>query len=132
MSERATPAVLTIFQEESADRLVSIEAGLLALEDDARFATDELVHAIFRDAHSIKAGANLLGLASIELLAHRLENILDLVRTGKLAPDGPSITAMLSALDAMALLVEDIENSASRDISTELAALDRVAGRAAG
>lgn len=127
--ERKTPAVLAIFQEEASDRLVSIEAGLLALEGDARFATDELVHAIFRDAHSIKAGANLLGLRNIERLAHRLENILDTVRKKELAADGKVVTALLAALDAIAAMVEDIEASEARDVSAELEALNRVAGQ---
>jgi two-component system chemotaxis sensor kinase CheA len=31
-----------------------------------------LINSIFRDAHSVKAGANLLKLSTIETLAHKL------------------------------------------------------------
>ena len=64
--------VLAAYIEESAERLASLEAGLLELESSTEPA-EELLNALFRAAHSIKAGANLLNLCAIETTAHRLE-----------------------------------------------------------
>ncbi len=70
------PEILAAFAEESAVRISSLEQGLLALERDPARASADLLNSVFRDAHSVKAGANLLGLRQVEIAAHRLENVL--------------------------------------------------------
>lgn len=124
--------VLDIFVEESRERLASIERGLLALEREGRDADEAMIHGIFREAHSVKAGANLLHLRNIEGLAHKLENILERMRKRELAPTGRIISILLEGLDAMRDMVEDVEESESRDVSALLERLGRVAGLRAG
>jgi two-component system chemotaxis sensor kinase CheA len=47
----------------------------------------ELVNGLFRSAHSLKGLAGLFGLDPIRELAHRLEDLLDGLRLGRVAPD---------------------------------------------
>ncbi len=122
------PEVLSAFAEESAVRIGSLERGLLALERDPARASADLLHSMFREAHSVKAGANLLGLRQVEVAAHRLENVLDLLRSARLAA-GPEVCQTL--LDGVDLLREILEAPATpRDLDTDqrLAALSRLAG----
>ena len=101
------PEVLEAFAEESAQRLNDLERGLLEMERTDAPAAD-LLNAMFRDAHSMKAGANLLGLRQVERAAHKLENVLDQLRAGRIASistrpavwAAPSICSSSAALQA--------------------------------
>ena len=117
--------VLETFLAETEERLDDLESGILSLTDLG--PDPELVHAIFRDAHSVKAGANLLGYRNIETLSHRLENILDMIRTGRMTPDVESTDALLGAVDRIRDLLENLESSNDMDIARCLADLARVA-----
>ncbi|NDV19343.1 chemotaxis protein CheA [Pseudodesulfovibrio sp. JC047] len=103
--------VLEIFLEETAERLDSIESGLLHLEECGLDCDPETINSIFRDAHSVKAGANLLELSTIEELAHKLENVLEMIRKSQLTPSELIITASLESIDKLRELIENIENS---------------------
>ncbi|HBE94464.1 MAG TPA: chemotaxis protein CheA [Desulfovibrio sp.] len=118
--------VRSLFEEESRERLAAIERGLLDLEKHGADADQAMIHGIFREAHSVKAGANLLGLKSIESLAHKLENVLEMIRRGELTPTGRIVSILLEGLDALQDLLEDLDGSESRDISRPLERLARV------
>jgi two-component system chemotaxis sensor kinase CheA len=102
--------VLEVFLEETTDRLDSIESGLLALENSTE-CDPQLVNQIFRDAHSVKAGANLLKLFNLEKLAHALENVLEQIRQCKLEASEMVITACLESVDKLRELVANVEQS---------------------
>jgi two-component system chemotaxis sensor kinase CheA len=108
--------VVEVFMEETAERLDSIESGLLRLEQCGKICDDDTVNSIFRDAHSVKAGSNLLKLKNIEELAHKLENVLEMIRTKQLEPTELVITAGLEAVDKLRELLASIETSDSISI----------------
>jgi len=64
--------ILGYFLEEAKDHLTTIEQGLVNLQNT--ITDPEIVNEIFRAAHSIKGGAAMLGLDSIQQTAHRLED----------------------------------------------------------
>ncbi|HVU76780.1 MAG TPA: response regulator [Gaiellaceae bacterium] len=66
---------LALFRDEANGRLDNMVDALLALE--AGRAGPEAVEALFRDAHTIKGGAGMLGLAEMQTLAHAVEDVLD-------------------------------------------------------
>lgn len=108
--------VIEVFMEETSERLASIETGLLRLENSGAINDETLIHGLFRDAHSVKAGANLLKLQNIESLSHKLENILELVRKGKMVPDDNAITVLLKTVDKLRELIDHIDESDSISI----------------
>lgn len=110
-------AALAVFIEETFERLDSIESGLLKLENSGE-CDPTLVNSIFRDAHSVKAGANLLKLQTIEELAHKLENVLEMIRQCELEASEMIITASLESVDKLRELMENIDRS--DDISIRL------------
>jgi len=70
-----------MFIAEALDHLSSIEALVLRVEtepDDVKLLND-----VFRPFHTIKGNAGALGVASIQELAHHVENLLDLARSGR-------------------------------------------------
>ncbi|SNR78796.1 two-component system, chemotaxis family, sensor kinase CheA [Humidesulfovibrio mexicanus] len=121
------PEVLAAFAEESGARINELERGLLALENDPRTADPELLNAVFRDAHSVKAGANLLGLRNVESAAHRLENVLDLLRSGRLATAPDVCQTLLDGVDLLREILESPAQQRNLEQDKRLAALARLA-----
>lgn len=120
------PEVLSAYVEESTERLASLEAGLLRLERSPE-PTEELLNALFRDAHSIKAGANLLNLCALETAAHRLENVLDGLRTRRLRT-GPNLCqALLDGVDLLQELVAEPFKPPRADLIQRLSVLTALA-----
>lgn len=122
------PEVLAAFAEESAQRLAGLERGLLTIERTAAAPDPELLNAVFRDAHSVKAGANLLGLTQIERAAHRLENVLDRLRAHKLAAGPDVCQALLDGVDLLREIIDAPQQERNLDAEPRLAALARLAG----
>lgn len=120
--------ILEAYLEETTERLDSIESGLLTLEN-AKECDPRVVNSIFRDAHSIKAGANLLKLRTIEELAHVLENVLEQIRQCKLEASEMVVTASLEAVDKLRELVDNIDNSGSISIRLHTAMLEMAVKR---
>jgi two-component system chemotaxis sensor kinase CheA len=95
--------IIPEFIAESTDLLEEVESGLLQMESGS--AQEETVHTIFRAIHSIKGGAGFVGLHKIESLAHKMEDLLNLIRNGDLDPSQAVIDALLQSLDVLTHLV---------------------------
>lgn len=74
--------ILNIFQQESSEIISSMDDKLLVLEHDNK--NKELAMQLFRDAHSLKGSARMLGFEDIQNLAHKIEDVISLVREDKL------------------------------------------------
>jgi len=116
--------ILQGFIEESLEHLSDIENDLLAIEESGADIDVELVNKVFRAAHSIKGGAGFMGLSVIQDLAHAAENVLGLIRSGKLIPNPDIINVLLLAADELQHLIEDVGNSNNVDISCHTNALN--------
>lgn len=119
--------ILAMFIEDSRDHLSNIETALMDMERHGADIDEELVNTVFRAAHSIKGGAGFLNLANIRELAHRLENLLHMIRSRELAPDTRIINQLLAGFDRLLALVELGVQSDAEDIGELLAALSAVA-----
>jgi len=117
------PEVLAAFAEEASERVVALENGLLELERTAHSPPPDLLNAVFRDAHSIKAGANLLHLSTLEVAAHRLENVLDSLRKGQLRPREDVTQALLDGVDLLRELLDNPGAPAPADLPERLSVL---------
>lgn len=87
------------FFDESREGLDVMEDALLKLESGAE--DPELVHAIFRAAHSIKGGAATFGFGDVAAFTHVLESLLDQVRDGRRKADGETVELLLQSVDCM-------------------------------
>jgi len=87
------------FFDESREGLDAMEAALLEL--DAGSSDHELVHTIFRAAHSIKGGAATFGFAEVAAFTHVAESLLDEVRSERRAVDAELTELMLRSVDCL-------------------------------
>lgn len=103
------------FVVEAKSHIDKIEEGLLQFEQGQ--ADDQLIHAIFRSAHSIKGTAGFFGLNQIVALSHAMENLLGKIRSKELKLDGKRIENLLVANDYLKKLFDHVEESDTIDIS---------------
>ncbi|MBI1174652.1 MAG: chemotaxis protein CheA [Sideroxydans sp.] len=95
---------LQTFFEECRELLQQMEDILLQLE---RVPDDpEAVNAMFRAAHTIKGSAGLFGLDDIVAFTHTVENLLDMVRDGKVGITSALVAELLLCRDHIGDLVE--------------------------
>jgi len=95
------------FLIESQEGLDRMERCLTELEERPRDA--ELLGDIFRSVHTIKGTTGFLGFKRMERLAHVGENLLGLLRDGKLLADNAIITGLLRLMDALRGILRTIE-----------------------
>ncbi|MDQ6646796.1 MAG: Hpt domain-containing protein, partial [Pseudomonadota bacterium] len=87
------------FFDESLEGLDAMEAALLEL--GAGSSDGELVHTIFRAAHSIKGGAATFGFADVAAFTHVAESLLEEVRSERRAVDAELIELLLRSVDCL-------------------------------
>lgn len=127
LSEEIRRKLIATFQTEQREHLQTMMQGLLALEREPdspqRQATlDE----IFREAHSLKGSARAVGMTAVESLGHALEELLSLTKDGRL-PFTPDLFDLLyQSLDAVELLLAQVETGSSAPPASVLALLARL------
>ena len=96
-----------VFFEESLEGLDAMETALLALDEGG---DAELVHSIFRAAHSIKGGAATFGFPEMAAFTHEAESLLDQVREGRRAIDKVIVELMLRTVDCLRGMFDRAQN----------------------
>ncbi|MDM9381105.1 response regulator [Chlorogloeopsis sp. ULAP01] len=99
--------ILGYFIEEAKEHLNTIEQGLLNLQSTIK--DPEMLNEIFRAAHSIKGGAAMLGLSSIQLTAHRLEDCFKVLKENSVQVDQKLESLFLDVSDALKALLENLQ-----------------------
>ncbi|MGB8652583.1 MAG: response regulator [Mycobacteriales bacterium] len=93
------PELLATFRAEVEERLASLQSGLLALETHA--SPRQVVTMLFRDAHTVKGSARMLGLEGVLHLAHNMEDLLGALRDGRFAVRKDLVDLLLAACDGI-------------------------------
>jgi len=105
------------FTGEAEELLEALSSGVGDLEAQGANARPELVNKIFRDIHSLKGLAGMLGFSEIADLAHTLEDMLDRLRMGRIAISKALIDLLDDAIDVLARLIAG--NAADVDALTK-------------
>jgi two-component system, chemotaxis family, sensor kinase CheA len=112
------------FLIESQEGLDRMERCLTELE--TRPHDTALLGEIFRSVHTIKGTTGFLGFKRLEKLAHAGENLLGLLRDGKLAADRTLITGLLQLLDGLRSILKSIETEDSEGDGEDTALIGRL------
>ena len=119
------PELVATFRQEVEDRLASLCDGLLKLEGHAQ--PRQLVAALFRDAHTVKGSARMLGLDGVVEVAHLSEDLLGAVRDGRFDPRRDLVDLLLAAAEGIRRGLPGSERPIAED---DLAALVAALGSA--
>jgi two-component system chemotaxis sensor kinase CheA len=87
-----------LFEQEATTRLTQLADAAMAME---RGAGEELVDAMFRDAHTLKGGAGIVGFREIADVVHELEQLLHELREGRREPTPALGESVLHTVDAL-------------------------------
>ncbi len=90
--------VLDFFIPEAEEHLQIATQCLLGLESNP---DPEEIHRLFRSVHTIKGSAAQVGLRRLGAVAHRLEDLIGLLRDGALRPSAEITDACLQTVDAL-------------------------------
>lgn len=112
--------IVRMFQEDTRESLADIEADLLDIEEAGQDFDPELVNKVFRAAHTIKGSASFLSLNSVRDLAHKIENVLDMIRNMEIDPQPEVVSIVLTAFDTLGAMVENVAESESMDVSGQI------------
>ncbi|HWW53725.1 MAG TPA: hybrid sensor histidine kinase/response regulator [Acidimicrobiales bacterium] len=88
-----------LFAQEAEERLANLGRQLLELEQDA--SDPELIASIFREAHTLKGAAAVVGLEEVGVVAHAMEDLLEQLRAGERLATPALIDAVLAAVDGL-------------------------------
>lgn len=92
LAHRVSEELLAVYREEAEDHLKQLYNGLNSLQTAIHDRT--FLQAIRRSAHTLKGAAGAVGLRVVTKLAHRMEDLLDLLYEGA-KPVTPSILVLL-------------------------------------
>ncbi len=94
------PELLATFRAEVEERLASLQAGLLTLEGHGN--PKKVVGSLFRDAHTVKGSARMLGLQGVLHVSHSMEDLLGALRDGRFGVRRDLVDLLLASCDAIA------------------------------
>ncbi|MCB0989989.1 MAG: Hpt domain-containing protein, partial [Acidimicrobiales bacterium] len=116
------------FLVEASEGLDRLDQNLIELEetpDDREILTEA-----FRTLHTIKGSCGFLGFAQMEVVAHRGENLLSLLRDAVLEMNDEIADALLATVDAIRQITATIDETGAEgvhDHSALIAELERLA-----
>ena len=118
------PELLATFRAEVEERVASLSAGLLQLETHP--SPRQVVAGMFRDAHTVKGSARMMGLTGVLQVAHRCEDLLGALRDERLMVNRDLIDLLLAACDGIGSSLPGVDEKVSDEHLALLTdALDR-------
>jgi len=110
--------LMQLFLTESDELFNTAESSLLSLETDPTSTPD--VNELFRAFHTVKSGTAIVGFSIISEYVHKLENLLDKVRSDKIPMSRPLISFLLKDLDFLRDLVVRSAQESSEIVTADM------------
>jgi chemosensory pili system protein ChpA (sensor histidine kinase/response regulator) len=118
--------VLSYFAPEAQEYLETLEALLLRLEVESH--NPDIIHQLFRTAHTLKGSAYTVGFQSIGDLTHHIEDFMGAVREGRVSLRPGHADLLLRAIDVIRTLMRRDASTVSRTRDRFAASLREVKG----
>ncbi len=93
------PELLATFRAEVEERLASLQSGLLRLEEST--SPKQVISGLFRDAHTVKGSARMLGLEGVLHVSHGIEDLLGALRDGRFVVRRDLVDLLLASCDGI-------------------------------
>ncbi len=94
----------TLFQAESEEHLQRMDEGLLRLEQKPQ--DQSILEEVYREAHSLKGAARMIGVRDVETVAHRFEDLLGPAKRGQASLTADLVDRLSHVLEGMRRLVD--------------------------
>ncbi|KFN03083.1 chemotaxis protein CheA [Bacillus clarus] len=106
--------LLNIFFEEAEEHLQSLNENVLNLEQNP--ADMNVVGEIFRSAHTFKGMSASMEFTEMADLTHKMENVLDEIRHGKMIVNADIIDVVFECIDNLEKMVADVQQGGTGNI----------------
>lgn len=125
-SDEIQDEILKIFQIEAEEIISKLNNSLLELEKNPN--NKDAILVLFRDAHTLKGASRMVGFDNVQLIAHKMEDILGLAKENKIALNSNIVDTLYKSVD---FLSETIQKSVDKgqevyleDISKHISMLE--------
>lgn len=99
--------LLEQFLLEARENLAFIDQNIEKIGGD----DPELLNSVFRAAHTLKGGSGIVGFEAVKNITHHAEDLLDMLRAGKLEFQETMIESLYNAFDEVMNLIEAAEET---------------------
>lgn len=103
-SQEEFEEILSIFSEESDEIVHRLNNNILTLEKNPD--NKDVIMELFRDAHSLKGAARMIGFNDIQSIAHKIEDILGLAKDGKLTVNSDITDVIYKSIDFVNMSIQ--------------------------
>lgn len=119
-----SPELLGIYAEDARAHLAALDRCLLALEREGLAGAH--VEEVLGPLHTLKGNSGMMGFGAVKDYVHRLEDVFEHLRAGRLSPDAALCDALLSGAGALREAVESAAHSGheSHDLRAAQAVLE--------
>ncbi len=99
---------ISYFRDEAEELLQQIDADLLKLEEGVNSGVNdpEIINSLFRALHTVKGSSGMLGFVEVQGLAHKLENLCDLLRKDRMPLSESAVDILFTGRDLLTGLVQ--------------------------
>lgn len=108
MAVTITQEMRQSFIQESDETLESLEQTLLEIDRSPN--KQEGLETAFRSIHSFKGNCGFMGFADLERLSHGIENVLECMKTGAVAPSDQNTSIIIRMMDSLRGAVADVSH----------------------
>ena len=115
--------LLKDFFAEAEQQVETLESNILVIESDP--SNHEAVDEIFRAAHTLKGGSATVEFNELSEFTHKVEDVLDEIRSDRLQVTEDIIDILLTSIDVIKAMLEARQNGSvyEEDVSELSAAI---------
>ncbi len=118
--------IINTFFEEINELISDFEVNVNSLQENPQ--NKEVINKIYRNVHSIKGEAALMQFINFSTIAHKVEDMLSLIRDGKLAVDNEVIEILDITISLFYKILSMIKTAGSDAIDSDTI-LNKIAGK---
>ena len=126
MSVKGLDKLRTLFAQEAEQRLARLGQLVLELEQSDVGDLTEVIAEVFREVHTLKGSAAVVGFENVAQYAHGVEEKLAQLRAGSVAPTPAIVDALLVAVDRLGSMIWESVRGDVVDEMANAAALARL------
>lgn len=100
--------LLKDFFAEAESQVDTLESNVLVIENDP--TNHDAIDEIFRAAHTLKGGSATVEMTEISSFTHKVEDMLDEIRSDRLQVSGPLVDVLFKSIDVIKAMLEQRAN----------------------
>jgi len=115
------------FVAEAEELIDDALASLLEMQETLPSPHPDIVNSVFRAMHTLKGMAGLFGYQGLLEVSHHLENLLDLIRLGRVDINLDVVTFIFRCLDSLKVMLKNIRDNVEQDTDSVDDVLNEIA-----